>query len=159
MAMKVQLQNLSKGSLSMIDYIQRKWSIADSLAENLHPVPEEDLISYILTGLDSSYAAFATTFMMQSDNITVDDLVGFLLQEEAQIEHEHTRNAPLLNFVLTVASPISSSTALAAQRSSTRVQSSQNNSHASSPQRNPDNRRHRPMCQLCSRLGHEAIDD
>lgn len=61
MAMKVQLQNLSKGSLSMLDYIERKRCIADSLAENLHPVSWEDLISYILTWLDCSYAAFAAT--------------------------------------------------------------------------------------------------
>lgn len=58
--------------------------------------------------------------MMQSDNITVDDLVGFLLQEEAEIEHKHTRHVPVLNSVPTSASPISSSTALAAQWFSTR---------------------------------------
>ena len=60
MAMKVQLQTLTKGSLSMLEYIERKRSIAYSLAENLHPVAEEDLVGYILNGLDSSYGPFST---------------------------------------------------------------------------------------------------
>lgn len=85
MAMKLQLQTLTKGSLSMIEYLERKRSIADSLAQ-LKPIPEDDLIGHILSGLDSSYAAFTTAFMLKSDVTTVDDLAGFLLQEEARIE-------------------------------------------------------------------------
>lgn len=77
----------------MIDYIEQKRSIADSLAENLCPVSDEDLIGYLLSGLDSSYAAFATTFMMHVATVTIDDLTGFLLQEEARIEQEHRRHS------------------------------------------------------------------
>lgn len=58
MAMKTQLQTLTKGSLSMMKYIEHKRSIADSLAENLHPISDEDLVGYILIGLDSSYSVF-----------------------------------------------------------------------------------------------------
>lgn len=72
--------------MTMIEYIEKKRSISDSLAENLHPVHDEDLIGYILNGLDSSYGAFVTAFMMKSEALTVDDLVGFLLQEEARLE-------------------------------------------------------------------------
>uniref|UniRef100_A0A0R0FN86 Retrotransposon Copia-like N-terminal domain-containing protein n=1 Tax=Glycine max TaxID=3847 RepID=A0A0R0FN86_SOYBN len=89
MAMKVQLQTLTKGYLSMLEYIEHKHSIADSLAENLHPISDEDLIGYILSGLDSSYSAFSTAFMMKSDDVFVDDLAGLLLQEEARLEQEH----------------------------------------------------------------------
>lgn len=66
MAMKIQLQTLSKGSLTMIDYLERKRQIADSLAENLTPVTDEDLIGYILNGLDSSYSSFTSAFLMHS---------------------------------------------------------------------------------------------
>lgn len=38
MAMKTQLQNMSKGSLPMIEYFEKKRAIADSLAENLNPI-------------------------------------------------------------------------------------------------------------------------
>ncbi|GKE79580.1 retrovirus-related pol polyprotein from transposon TNT 1-94, partial [Tanacetum coccineum] len=60
MQLKTQLQTLTKGSMSMIEYLEKKRSISDSLAATLHPIPDEDLISYILNGLDVSYGPFIT---------------------------------------------------------------------------------------------------
>ncbi|KAG4974229.1 hypothetical protein JHK87_031050 [Glycine soja] len=80
MALKPQLQTLNKGSLSMIEYIEGKRSIADSLTENLHPISDEDLVGYLLSGLDSSYGPFSTAFMMKDAYASVDDLVGLLLE-------------------------------------------------------------------------------
>ncbi|KAL5149582.1 hypothetical protein HKD37_13G036379 [Glycine soja] len=97
MAMKVQLQTLTKRSLSMLEYIERKRFIADSLAKNLHPISDEDLIGYILSSLDSSYSAFSTAFIMKSDDVSVDDLVGLLLQEEARLEQEHVHQAVVVS--------------------------------------------------------------
>ncbi|CAN1318837.1 Retrovirus-related Pol polyprotein from transposon RE1 [Linum perenne] len=88
MALKVQLQTLAKGALSMIDYVEKKRSIADTLAENLTPVSDEDLVGHILSGLDSSYGPFLTAFMMRTEAPSVDDLVGLLLREEARIERD-----------------------------------------------------------------------
>ncbi|CAH9104736.1 unnamed protein product, partial [Cuscuta epithymum] len=163
MAMKLQLQTLMKGSLSVMDYIERKRSIADSLAENLHPISDEDLIGYILSGLDSSYGAFITAFMMKSDDVSVDALTGLLLQEEARLEQEHTRQLGIVSPSLPPPPPppMSGSSALAATRSSPRPYSNSTNTTSgagSSSTRPPDTRRRRPMCQLCSKPGHEAID-
>ncbi|CAN0837920.1 Retrovirus-related Pol polyprotein from transposon RE1 [Linum grandiflorum] len=96
MHLKAQLQSFSKGALTMIEYIDKKRAIVDSLAEDLTPVSDEELISYILGGLDSSYAAFTTAFMMKTGELSVDDLVGLLLQEEARQDHTRTHNMPLL---------------------------------------------------------------
>ena len=74
--------------MTMLEYIVKKRSISNSLSENLHLVLDEDLIAYILNVLDSSYGAFITAFMMKSEALTVDDLVGLLLQEEAKINQE-----------------------------------------------------------------------
>lgn len=52
MQLKAQLQTLLKGSMAMIDYIERKRSIADSLAANHYFIYEEDLIGHLLTGLE-----------------------------------------------------------------------------------------------------------
>lgn len=68
-----------------MEYTAKKRTISDSLAEDLNPISEEDLISHILSGLDSSYGIFTTTFMMKTNNVTVDDLIG-LLQEEARLD-------------------------------------------------------------------------
>lgn len=68
-----------------MEYTTKKRTIFDSLAEGLNPISEEDLIYHILSGLDSSYGIFTTTFMMKTNNVTVDDLIG-LLQEEARLD-------------------------------------------------------------------------
>lgn len=75
----------------MIEYIEKKRSISDSLTENLRPIDDEDLISYILGGLDWSYGPFITAFMMKTKNLIVDALAGFLLHEESRLEQEHLR--------------------------------------------------------------------
>ncbi|KAL7583614.1 hypothetical protein Lser_V15G44010 [Lactuca serriola] len=93
MRLKAQLQTLTKGSMSMMEYIERKRSVADFLAANSHIVSDEDLIGHILTELDLSYGAFTTAFMMKTENLSIDDLVGFLLQEETRLEQEHVRLA------------------------------------------------------------------
>lgn len=137
----------------MMEYIEKKRSISDSLAENLNPISDEDLISHLLTGLDSSYGPFTATFMMKTDDIScvpVDDLVGLLLQEEAHLEQEHSRMS-------TSVSESSSSTALTANRYVPRSSPSKSASSPSSQNRNLDSRR-RLQCQLCSIPGHEAID-
>ena len=48
MQLKAQLQSLTKGSMLILDYVEKKRSIVNSLAINLHPISDEDLISYIL---------------------------------------------------------------------------------------------------------------
>lgn len=86
MSMKVQLQMISKGVMTMIKYIECKRSIVNSLAENLHPIPIEDLISHILSGLNSSYGPFTAAFIVKYDESTIYDLIGLLLQEEARLK-------------------------------------------------------------------------
>ncbi|XP_025980637.1 uncharacterized protein [Glycine max] len=160
MAMKVQLQTLTKRSLSMLEYIERKRFIADSLAENLHPISDEDLIGYILSSLDSSYSAFSTAFIMKSDDVSVDDLVGLLLQEEARLEQEHVHQAVVVSQPTNPTPLLSTSVVYTTNRFSNRSSSTNNpnNNSGSFPRRNVDNPRRRPICQLCSKPGHETID-
>lgn len=157
MSMKVKLQSLTKGSLSMLDYVEQKRAIADSLAENLHPISDEDLIGHILSGLDSSYGPFTAAFMVKDADSNVDDLIGLLLQEEARLEQELLRQQ-------VVAPPAPNSSiplALNVNRHMTRSSPTSapgSFSTNSSGSRFSDQRRKRPQCQLCNRPGHEAVD-
>nr|KAJ0190963.1 hypothetical protein LSAT_V11C800427270 [Lactuca sativa] len=150
MAMKGELQSLTKGSLSMLEYIERKRAIADSLAENLKPISTEDLIHYILMGLDSSYGPFITAYMVKDDPSSVDDLIGMLLQEEARLEQDHLRQS--------IPAPSSTSAsptmALHVHRPSTRNSTSSGSGFSMNQtpgSRSNDNRRRRPHCQLCNK--------
>lgn len=62
----------------MIEYLEKKCDIVDSLAENLNLVSTEDLIGYILNGINSSYGLFTAAFMMEDSNPSVDDLIGLI---------------------------------------------------------------------------------
>ncbi|KAL4554593.1 hypothetical protein LXL04_037187 [Taraxacum kok-saghyz] len=88
--------------------------------------------------------------MMKSEDMSIDDLVGHLLHEEACLEQEHPR----------LASAQPKTAALTVNRSTPRSQNSFNNSGSvsSSASRNPDTRRCHPVCKLCNKQGHEAID-
>nr|KAJ0219210.1 hypothetical protein LSAT_V11C300132340 [Lactuca sativa] len=105
------------------------------------------LIPLMSLSLDSSYVAFTTAFMMKSDGIYVDDLVGFLLQEEARHEHEHNRHVPSLT---PTTSPISDLSTFATHRSSPNSYSNYNHHSVASPNRNTNTRWRRPMCRLCT---------
>ncbi|KAI4316769.1 hypothetical protein L6164_024714 [Bauhinia variegata] len=51
-----------------------------------NPVTEDDLVNFILYGLDVDYRPFQTATNTGSDPISVDDLLGMLLQKEEKIE-------------------------------------------------------------------------
>ncbi|KAH0635602.1 hypothetical protein KY289_035517 [Solanum tuberosum] len=88
MQLKSQLQNLSKGNLSILEYFEKKRAIVDSLAESLYFVQDDDFISFILNGLDSSFGIFKVALNMRSGTITPEELFGLLLQEEERLAEE-----------------------------------------------------------------------
>ncbi|CAN0843601.1 Retrovirus-related Pol polyprotein from transposon RE1 [Linum grandiflorum] len=159
MHLKVQLQSLSKGALTMLEYIEQKRAIADSLADDLQPISDEDLIGHLLFGLDASYDGFATAFMMAADRLTVDDLVGLLLQEEARQDRGHARTGALLPTPTFQSSPTAAFTADRAPARNLNLHfgmrpqlgNSTGSPRSSSP-------RPRMICQLCRISGHEAIN-
>ncbi|KAH0678883.1 hypothetical protein KY284_019968 [Solanum tuberosum] len=55
MKIRLQLQTIKKGSLSMIDYLQKMKSIVDNLTAAAQPVKDDDPILYILSCLGPNY--------------------------------------------------------------------------------------------------------
>ncbi|XP_049350413.1 uncharacterized protein LOC125815055 [Solanum verrucosum] len=88
MQLKSQLQNLSKGNFSILEYFEKKRAIVHSLAESLYFVQDDDFISFILNGLDSSFGIFKAALNMRSGTITPEELFGLLLQEEERLAEE-----------------------------------------------------------------------
>ncbi|KAL9689406.1 hypothetical protein QQ045_009791 [Rhodiola kirilowii] len=93
--LKSSLQSLSKGSLSMMEYIEKKRSIVDSLTECEYMVSNDDFLACILQGLDSSYGPFKTAVNMRIEPIDPDELTGLLLREEENIEAEFKSTTPM----------------------------------------------------------------
>ncbi|KAI3497289.1 hypothetical protein L1887_39792 [Cichorium endivia] len=142
MHLRQQLQSLPKGSLSILEYFEEKRDIADSLLECLVVIPDSNLVDYILYGLGSAYGSFRAALSMKRNNITSDDLLNLLFQEEQRLEEE-TRQ-------LDVVTPEAhSASRFAGNNRSTDTPSSQQSKRSD---------RSRPKCQICKRLGHEALN-
>lgn len=87
----------------------------------------------------------------------MDDLIWLFLHEESHLEQEHLREQTILTPPPNVMVPL----ALTVNRASDRSNSSRNQgsfSGTSTTSRSSDTRCRRPQCQLCNKLGHEAVD-
>ncbi|WMV12772.1 hypothetical protein MTR67_006157 [Solanum verrucosum] len=73
---------------SQTQYFEKKRAIVHSLAESLYFVQDDDFISFILNGLDSSFGIFKAALNMRSGTITPEELFGLLLQEEERLAEE-----------------------------------------------------------------------
>jgi hypothetical protein len=60
--LKRQLQSLRQGSKSCSEYLKNAQSLSNQLAAIGKPIDDEDLISYIISGLNPSFNAFVTVF-------------------------------------------------------------------------------------------------
>ena len=79
-------------------YVQKKKSITDNLAAVAQPVSDFDLASSLLSGLSSEYEAFITSIATRVEPISLDDLTGFLLSQEARLkETSATVEVPITN--------------------------------------------------------------
>jgi hypothetical protein len=64
--LKRQLQTLWQGSKSCSEYLKNAKSWANQLAAIGKPIDDEDLISYIISGVNPSFIVFVTVFSMTS---------------------------------------------------------------------------------------------
>jgi hypothetical protein len=89
--LKRQLQNLQQGNKSCTKYIRLAKQWADQLAAAGKPVEEDDLISFIVSGLNSTFNPFVTafSFAIRTTNMTFADLQSELLSHEMMLENQH----------------------------------------------------------------------
>jgi hypothetical protein len=87
--LKRQLQTLHQGSKSCYDYLLTAKNWADQLAVAGKPVDDEDLISYIVGGLNSSYHSFITSLSFA----TRDAAISFHAFQSELLNFEHLLDA------------------------------------------------------------------
>ena len=82
--LKHQLQTLNQGFKSCSKFLRKTKSCVDLLALAGQPVEEEDLISYVLGGLNSSYTTFITlfNFSTRTTSMSFEDFQAKLLNHE-----------------------------------------------------------------------------
>ncbi|CAH9105646.1 unnamed protein product [Cuscuta epithymum] len=139
MHLRQQLQSLSKGSLSILEYFEKKRAIANSLLECLVVIPDSDFVDYLVYGLGSAYGSFRSALSLHGADLTSDALLNLLLQEEQRLEEE-ARETDIVTPEAHSASRLP------------------RNHHSMDASPSQPSDRPRPMCQICKRLRHEAIN-
>ena len=89
MPLKMQIQTLKKGSMSMIDYFAKMKRLSASLVLAGKSVELNDFIQDVLTSLDSSdYESLVTSVLARGDNIGLDEFYSLLLSHENRVEQK-----------------------------------------------------------------------
>jgi hypothetical protein len=82
---RIVLATTMNGDLSIVNYINKMHIFGDELATVGKPIDVDDLISYILTGLDFEYNSVVTT-LVTKENVTHGEVYAQLLSFKQRLE-------------------------------------------------------------------------
>ena len=83
---RMALATASKGAASVSDYFTKLKSLADEMALAGRKLEDEELVSYILTGLDSEFDSVVMPVSTRVEPITVNELYAQLVAHEQCLE-------------------------------------------------------------------------
>ena len=85
-----QLNNTRKGDLTIATYFTKMKSFADELATAGKPLDEDEVVSYILGGLDADFNSFVLAISVRPDQaVSLGELFSILLTAEARLEAQN----------------------------------------------------------------------
>ncbi|KAL5543673.1 hypothetical protein UlMin_007457 [Ulmus minor] len=90
MQLRLELQTMKKGSMSMIDYLIKIKGIADSLGAIGELVSEQDQIMNLFVSLGADYNAFVTAINTRDDKISLEAVQSMLLSYEQRLEQQNS---------------------------------------------------------------------
>ncbi|KAG6736757.1 hypothetical protein POTOM_060348 [Populus tomentosa] len=99
MQLRLELQSINKGSLSIIDYMMKVKGATDSLTVIGEPVLEQDQVMNLIGGLGSDYNAIVTTINIRDNKISIEVVHSmpldfeYRLEQQSWIEHISTMSA------------------------------------------------------------------
>ncbi|KAF5463649.1 hypothetical protein F2P56_013801 [Juglans regia] len=161
---RFQLTNLSCGEKTITEYFGKVRSLADTLAATGNPLPDKELVTYILIGLGPLYESFVTSITTRSEFVSSHELFQMLLIHESRMAHSTKQ---LLEPSVNVS--VQSSQGGQSQRGrhpfrgrqgrgrgNNRSPGGRFGSNFSGNQTQTSGGAH-PICQVCQKMGHVAL--
>ena len=163
---RIALATTKKHHLSVSDYYAKMSSYADDLAASGSPLRDDELVAYLLAGLDEEYNPIFTAVVARVDPVTPDELYSQLLSFEQHTALQSNNSG-------------GSSSAMAASRSGglsggrgfggpsrgtsrgrgrggRTSRGGSSNSYGRTSGVSSTGKRTRPECQICGKVGHYA---
>uniref|UniRef100_A0A2N9F8N5 Integrase catalytic domain-containing protein n=1 Tax=Fagus sylvatica TaxID=28930 RepID=A0A2N9F8N5_FAGSY len=175
--LKIELHNLKKGSESVSSYLQKIKNSRDKLIAVGTLIDDEDLLHIILKGLPREFGPFCSSIRTRNAPVSFEEIM-VLLQTEEQSLAESFDSGKDLNSMAIIeveaeiiiteeevdSAPTSHSNA--STQGNTQFSNNQYPSSNAFTQGNAQfsqnfqgkSENSRPLCQICGKLGHQALD-
>uniref|UniRef100_A0A2N9I8B6 CCHC-type domain-containing protein n=1 Tax=Fagus sylvatica TaxID=28930 RepID=A0A2N9I8B6_FAGSY len=156
--LKIELHNLKKGTESVSSYLQKVKNTRDKLIAVGTLIDNEELLHIILKGLPREYGPFCSAIRTRNEPVSFEEIM-VLLQTEEQSILEISDSGKDVNAAMAMFA-----SAAPHNRNSSNSQSSfyvnefsrKRQSTHSMLRLKPNGSR--PQCQICGKLGHQALD-
>jgi transposase InsO family protein len=184
--LKIELHNLKKGGESVNSYLQKVKNTRDKLVAVGILIDNEELLHIILKGLPREYGPFCSAIRTRNEPVSFEEIMVLLQTEELSLVECSDSGKDLQAMALFASTPnnrnFNSQSSFYVNNSQSRGRGRNNsqrgrngrfnNNNQYSSQSNPPNQgqstfsQHsqtkpegsRPQCQICGKLGHQALD-
>jgi hypothetical protein len=147
------LTNTKNGNMSMSQYFTKMKGLADELATFGKALDDEEIVSYILNGLDFDHTPFVSSIMSQLEPVSVNELYAQALGFESRQPMLHEMDQQFMSM------------ANSAMRGRGRVRGSNTQGGRSFSGRGhgrgrstSSQKRDQSRCQICKKPNHEVVD-
>jgi hypothetical protein len=82
---RLALGNTRKGDMSVVEYFRKMKVLGDEMKAAGRPLDDEELVEYILTGLDEEYTLLVSTLCASVEPISINELFSQLLNFETRV--------------------------------------------------------------------------
>jgi hypothetical protein len=155
---RIALSTTRKGDLTISEYVGKMRALADEMASAGNPLDDEDIISYILAGLDDEYNPVVTTLVARSDSVSVAEAYAQLLNFEQRMHLLH--GEPSQQHSAHMADRGRGSQRGRGGRTGGRTTRGRGRNNPGPLRQNSGsyNNDKGPRCQLCKKKGHTVMD-
>jgi hypothetical protein len=96
--MRMALAMTRKGALFITEYLAKMQSLTNNMTATGKSLDDEDLVQYILVGLDEDYDSVVNSVLARSLGIMVSELAAQMLSFETRVDLRSSGSASSANF-------------------------------------------------------------
>ena len=163
--LRMQLSSCKKGEMSAAAYFAKMKAYGDELAVAGRPVQEDEMVSFILAGLDYDYNSLVSSVMGRIDPITLSDLYAQMLAYDMRLQmlqetygqHQSSANSATRGRGGYRGRGGNRGRGRSGGRGNGGYSNNNNRNNPSTSSKQSSNNK-KQLCQICKKPNHEALE-